>query len=85
MTRRQAGAGIIASAALAAAPTVAASQELKPLIMRKRRCEERRICTGVDKLDLLERASLRNRHQGPSIMGFEVPVFEVVLELSHAG
>ena len=54
MTRRQAGAGIIASAALAAAPTVAASQELKPLIMRKRRCEERRICTGVDKLDLLE-------------------------------
>ena len=41
MTRRQAGAGIIASAALAAAPTVAASQELKPLIMRKRRCEKR--------------------------------------------
>ena len=39
MTRRQAGAGILAGAALAAAPTVAVSQELKPLKLPAPRSE----------------------------------------------
>jgi hypothetical protein len=39
MTRRQAGAGILASAALAAAPTVAVAQELKPLDLPPPRSE----------------------------------------------
>ena len=39
MTRRRAGAGILAGAALAAAPTVAVSQELKPLKLPAPRSE----------------------------------------------
>jgi hypothetical protein len=45
MTRRQVSAGIIASAALAAAPTVAVSQELNPLKLPAPRSEGGRECS----------------------------------------
>ena len=50
MTRRQAGAGILASAALAAAPTVAVSQELNPLELPAPRSEGGQSLTAALKM-----------------------------------
>ena len=50
MTRRQAGTGLLATAAMAAAPSIAAAQELKPLDLPQPRSEGGMALTAALKL-----------------------------------